>query len=102
MQATALKPHKAAIQAEAQDAYTAWLQAKVQESLDDHRPCIAHDVVMADMYAVIAQAENRQQHRTAKAWCCLLFGNHAHEKIYFLSLITSENAALKQLSRMYF
>jgi len=36
---------------------------KVQEAIDDLRPCIPHDVVMAEMYAIIEEAEARQQQR---------------------------------------
>ena len=42
----------------------AWLKVKVQASLDDPRPRIAHDQVMAEMDAIIAQAEDR--HSTQK------------------------------------
>ena len=34
---------------EAADSYDAWFCAKVQESRDDPRPSIPHDVVMAKM-----------------------------------------------------
>ncbi len=40
-------------------SYAAWLKVKVQASLDDPRPSIAHDQVMAEMDAIIAQAEDR-------------------------------------------
>ncbi len=39
--------------------YAAWVKGKVQASLDDPRPCIAHDEVMAEMDAIIDEAENR-------------------------------------------
>jgi hypothetical protein len=39
------------------EAYERWLRAKVQASLDDPRPNIPHDQVMADMEAIIQAAE---------------------------------------------
>jgi hypothetical protein len=47
-----------ATQAEA-DAYDQWFRAKVQEALDDPRPGIPHDQVMAKMDALIAKYERR-------------------------------------------
>jgi hypothetical protein len=47
-----------ATQADA-DAYDRWYRAKVQESLDDPRPSIPHDQVMAQMDALIAKYEAR-------------------------------------------
>ncbi len=41
------------------EAYGRWLRAKVQASLDDPRPAISHDQVMADIDAIIAEAEKR-------------------------------------------
>lgn len=41
-------------------SYVAWVKAKVQASLDDPRPGIAHDQVMAEMEAIIVEAESRQ------------------------------------------
>lgn len=41
-------------------SYDRWFRAKVQASLDDPRPSIPHDQVMAEMDAIIAEAE---QHR---------------------------------------
>jgi hypothetical protein len=38
---------------EAADSYDAWFRAKVQESRDDPRPSIPHDVVMAKMRALL-------------------------------------------------
>jgi hypothetical protein len=38
---------------EASDSYDAWFRAKVQESRDDPRPTIPHDVVMAKMRALL-------------------------------------------------
>lgn len=40
-------------------SYVAWVKAKVQASLDDPRPGIPHDQVMAEMDAIIVEAENR-------------------------------------------
>ena len=36
------------------EAYDAWFRAKVQEALDDSRPDIPHEQVMAEMKAIIA------------------------------------------------
>ena len=41
-------------------SYVAWVKAKVQASLDDPRPSIPHDQVIAEMEAIILEAENRQ------------------------------------------
>jgi len=41
-------------------SYDRWFRAKVQASLDDPRPSVPHDEVMAEMDAIIAEAE---QHR---------------------------------------
>ena len=35
------------------EAYDVWFRAKVQASLDDTRPCIPHDEVMAEMRRLI-------------------------------------------------
>ena len=35
------------------EAYDRWFRAKVQKSLDDTRPGIPHDEVMAEMRAII-------------------------------------------------
>ena len=40
-------------------SYAAWVKAKVQASLDDPRPGIPHDQVMAEMEAIIVEAESR-------------------------------------------
>lgn len=42
-------------------SYDRWFRAKVQASLDDPRPSIPHDQVMAEMDAIIADVENRKQ-----------------------------------------
>jgi hypothetical protein len=39
--------------------YRAWVKAKVQASLDDPRLGIPHDQVMAEMEAIIVEAESR-------------------------------------------
>ncbi len=41
------------------EAYDRWFRAKVQASLDDGRPGILHDQVMAEADAIIAEAERR-------------------------------------------
>ena len=41
-------------------SYVAWVKAKVQASLDDPRPGVPHDQVMAEMEVVIVEAERRQ------------------------------------------
>lgn len=38
-------------------SYDRWFRAKVQEAIDDQRPGVPHDQVMAEMDALIAQAE---------------------------------------------
>ena len=40
--------------AEEAAAYDRWFRAQVQESIDDPRPSIPHDQVMAQMRAIIA------------------------------------------------
>ena len=40
-------------------AHDLWFRAQVQASLDDARPSIPHDQVMADMDLIIAEAEQR-------------------------------------------
>lgn len=42
---------------EDEDAYSAWLQAKVHASLADVRPGIPHDQVMAEMESLLVAAE---------------------------------------------
>lgn len=42
-------------------SYDRWFRRKVQESLDDPRPGIPHDQVMAEMEAIIAQAEAKRR-----------------------------------------
>ncbi|HWK47480.1 MAG TPA: antitoxin [Stellaceae bacterium] len=43
------------------EAYDRWFRAKVQASLDDPRPAIPHDQAMAEIDAIIAQAEQRSR-----------------------------------------
>lgn len=43
------------------DSYDCWFRAKVKASLDDPRPSIPHDQVMAEMDAIIEQAEARRR-----------------------------------------
>lgn len=42
-------------------SYESWFTAKVQKALDDPRPGIAHDQVMAEMDAIILEAEARMR-----------------------------------------
>ncbi|OYU32430.1 MAG: stability determinant [Comamonadaceae bacterium PBBC2] len=55
-----LSPLVSEFETEAQEtSHVAWVKAKVQASLDDTRPGIPHDQVMAEMEAIIVEAENR-------------------------------------------
>ena len=38
-----------------------WFRAQIQASLDDGRPCVAHDEVMEEMEGIIAEAEQSQR-----------------------------------------
>jgi hypothetical protein len=42
------------------EAHDRWFRAQVQASLDDQRPCLPHDQVMAEMDQLIAEAAQRQ------------------------------------------
>ena len=42
-------------------SYDQWFRAQVQASLDDTRPSIPHDEVMAEAEAIIAKAESQQR-----------------------------------------
>ncbi len=42
------------------EAYDRWFRVKVQASLDDTGPDIPHEQVMAEMDAIIAEAEQRR------------------------------------------
>ena len=44
---------------EQETSYTAWLKAKVQASLDDPRPSIPHDQVMAEARALLAAKRSK-------------------------------------------
>lgn len=41
-------------------SYDRWFRAKVQASLDDPRPSIPHDQVMAEMRALIESKRNKR------------------------------------------
>jgi hypothetical protein len=41
------------------EAYDRWFRARVKASLDDAHPSMPHDQVMAEMDAIIADAEQR-------------------------------------------
>ncbi len=43
-------------------SYDRWFRAKVQASLDDPRPAVPHDRVMARIDAIIEAARRRQQY----------------------------------------
>lgn len=61
---TTLSPIVSEFETEEQAAsYDRWFRAQVQSSLDDPRPSIPHDQVMAEMEAIIAQAEERQRNQ---------------------------------------
>jgi len=47
------------------DSYDRWFRAKVQEAMDDPRPGIPHDQVMAKMEALIAAAKAKQRQKVA-------------------------------------
>lgn len=42
-------------------SYDRWFRAKVQAAIDDPRPGIPHDQVMAEMEAIIAEAEAKHR-----------------------------------------
>lgn len=42
-------------------SYDRWFRAKVQASLDDPRPSIAHDQVMSEIQALL-EAKRKQRH----------------------------------------
>ncbi|MRW83215.1 stability determinant [Pseudoduganella sp. FT26W] len=52
--------------AEEAEAYDRWYRSKVQKSLDDPRPGIPHDVVMAEIMAII-EAKIEAQRKAAHA-----------------------------------
>lgn len=47
-------------------SYDRWFRAKVQASLDDPRPAVPHDRVMARIDAIIEAARRRQQDPTGE------------------------------------
>jgi hypothetical protein len=47
--------------AEQEASYTIWLRTKIASSLADKRPSIPHDEVMAEIDAIIAEAETAAQ-----------------------------------------
>ncbi len=49
------------------EAYERWFRAKVQESLDDLRPNIPHDVVMAEMRQLLEDKRKEQDARRVAA-----------------------------------
>lgn len=54
MSSANLSPLVSEFETEEQEArYTVWLKAKVQASLDDSRPSIPHDQVMAEARALL-------------------------------------------------
>lgn len=59
---TPLSPIVSEFESEEQEAsYDAWVKAKVKASLEDPRPSIPHDQVMAEMEAIIVAAEQRKK-----------------------------------------
>ena len=47
--------------AEEAEAYARWFRAKVQESLDDPRPNVPHDEVMAEMRQLLEDKRKTQE-----------------------------------------
>ncbi|MDW5501451.1 stability determinant [Pseudomonas lundensis] len=47
------------------ESYDRWFREKVREAMDDPRPGIPHDEVMAEMDAVIAAAQARKKTKQA-------------------------------------
>ncbi|MEB0023549.1 stability determinant [Actimicrobium sp. CCI2.3] len=45
-------------------SYDLWFPARVQASLDDPRPSIPHDQVMAEMDGIIAEVEKHSSRQT--------------------------------------
>ena len=43
------------------EAHDRWFRAQVQASLDDARPCVPHDEVMAEVESIIVEAQTRLQ-----------------------------------------
>ena len=62
---TTLSPIVSEFETEEQAAsYDRWFRAKIEASLADPRPSIPHDQVMAEMEAIIAQAEKQQRNQS--------------------------------------
>ena len=65
--AACYKPHMAKLSpiesefgtTEEAEAYDAWFRAKVEKAMASTEPGIPHDVVMAEMQAIIDRAEHR-------------------------------------------
>lgn len=56
-----LPPHVSKFETEEQAAsYDRWFHAKVQASLDDPRPNVPHDQVMADMRSLLETKRNKR------------------------------------------
>lgn len=60
--ATPLDPRVSEFETQEQaDSYDRWFRAQVQAAIDDPRPCIPHDQVMAHMDARIAELKAKRQ-----------------------------------------
>jgi hypothetical protein len=58
---TALSPMVSEFETEEEEAiYNAWFKAKVQESVDDTRPLIPHDQVMAEARALLDEKKKKR------------------------------------------
>ncbi len=58
---TALSPIVSEVETEEHaTSHDRWFRAKVRASLADSRPSVPHDEVMAEMDAIIAEAEQRR------------------------------------------
>jgi hypothetical protein len=42
-------------------SYTAWLQDKIKRSVEDTRPLVVHDQLMAELESIISQAELKRK-----------------------------------------
>ena len=59
---TPFSPIVSEFESEEQEAsYDAWFKAKVKASLEDPRPSVPHDQVMAKMEAIIVAAEQKRK-----------------------------------------
>jgi hypothetical protein len=59
---TPLSPIVSEFESEEQEAsYNTWFKAKVKASLEDPRPSIPHDQVMAKMEVIILAAEQKRK-----------------------------------------